>query len=130
MNYEQVIPPALRDRHAIPNRRISETRKVVTLDGASVYLTIGYDPNEPLRPREVFYSSGLRSGSQLEFQVQDICVLLSLMLQYGFASSQLVKSLAKREKPDRSAEYASVTGLITHQLTLPPSWSEPVETHE
>lgn len=119
------FPMSVQKRFLMPQRRLSETRKVVTVDGASVYLTVGYDPDTPERPREVFYSSGFRSGSQLEFQVQDICVLLSLMLQHGFTAGQLVKSLSKREQPDRSAEYGSFTGLIAHQLTLPPEWATP-----
>lgn len=114
----------LPQRDTLPNRRLSETRKVETADGATVYLTIGYDPATPSHPREVFYSSGFRSGSQLEFQVQDICVLLSLMLQHGFTPAQLVKSLSKQDQPDRSVAFGSLTGLIAHQLTLPPTWED------
>ena len=114
----------LPQRDTLPNRRLSETRKVETADGASVYLTIGYDPDAPCQPREVFYSSGFRTGSQLEFQVQDICVLLSLMLQHGFTPAQLVKSLSKQDQPDRSVAFGSLTGLIAHQLTLPPTWAD------
>jgi hypothetical protein len=87
----------LPQRDTLPNSRLSETRKVETADGSSVYLTIGYDPDAPCQPREVYYSSGVRTGSKLECQVQDICVLLSLMLQYGFTPAQLVKSLAKQD---------------------------------
>jgi hypothetical protein len=121
---EQTQATALPPRHPLPSRRLSETRKVETAEGTTVYLTIGYDPATPSQPREVFYSSGFRTGSQLEFQVQDITVLLSLMLQHGFTPAQLVKSLSTQEQPDRSMAFGSLTGLIAHELTLPPAWAE------
>lgn len=110
-------------RRALPDRRLNETRRIDTSDGATLFLTIGYDPQSPVKPKEVFYSNGFKSGSQLEFQAHDICVLLSLMLQSGWSAVDLVKSLAQRDKFDRTVEYASLTGLIAHELTKPPSWS-------
>ncbi|MEM9524608.1 MAG: hypothetical protein AAF982_11610, partial [Pseudomonadota bacterium] len=50
-------------RHMLPARRLAETRRITTPDGHSFHLSIGYDPEEPERPREVFYSSGFKSGS-------------------------------------------------------------------
>lgn len=74
-------------RRRLPNRRLTETRHVVhrTPDGRETPLavSIGYDPAEPARPREVFYDAGYRSGAELEFAVQDLCVVLSLLLQHG-----------------------------------------------
>lgn len=104
-------------RHQLPNRRLTETRKVVTADGHTIYLSIGYDPHEDGRPREVFYSAGFKSGSQLEFQVQDDCVLISLLLQHGHKPADIAKSLARREGPDGSMAYASVVGLIVDELS-------------
>lgn len=86
-------------RHALPTRRLTETIKLESTDGQTVYLSVGYDPKERLRPREVFYAGGFRSGSQLEFQVQDACVLLSLLLQHGHRPADIVKSLARVEQP-------------------------------
>jgi hypothetical protein len=103
-------------RHVLPNRRLTETRKIRTSDGHTIHLSIGFDPNEPTRPREVFYSAGFRSGSQLEFQVQDACVLISLLLQHGHSPASIVKSLAREEQPDGSTAYASVIGLIAAEL--------------
>ena len=77
---------------------------------------VGYDPNEHLRPREVFYSGGFRSGSALEFQIQDACVLLSLLLQHGHRPEDIGKSLARTEQPDGSMAYASMIGLIVEEL--------------
>ncbi|MEM7500230.1 MAG: hypothetical protein AAF371_19885 [Pseudomonadota bacterium] len=87
---------------------------------------MGYDPDEPDRPREVFYSGGFRSGSQLEFQVQDACVLISLLLQHGHHPATILKSLARTEEPgvwiegDEAPEaktvHASHVGLIVAEL--------------
>jgi hypothetical protein len=46
------------------------------------------------------------------------------MLQHGFTPAQLVKSLSTQEQPDRSMAFGSLTGLIAHELTLPPAWAE------
>lgn len=103
-------------RHDLPGRRLTETRKVVTDEGHTIHLSVGYDPNEDGRPREVFYSAGFKSGSQLEFQIQDACVLISLLLQHGHRPEDIRKSLALVERPDGSVTYASITGLIADQL--------------
>lgn len=105
-----------RPRHTLPTRRINETRRIISPDGHTIYLTIGFDPSDPTRPREVFYSSGFKSGSALEFQIQDACVLISLLLQHGHRPKEIAKSLARAEQPDGSMSYASITGLIAHEL--------------
>ncbi|WP_299969340.1 hypothetical protein [uncultured Roseobacter sp.] len=103
-------------RHDLPARRLTETRKVTTRDGHTVHLSVGFDPHEDGRPREVFYSAGFKSGSALEFQIQDSCVLISLLLQHGFRPEQISKSLARVELPDGGLSYASTTGLIADEL--------------
>lgn len=104
-------------RHDLPKRRLSETQRIVTPDGHSIHLTVGYDPQEDGRPREIFYSGGFRSGSALEFQTQDACVLISLLLQHGHRSDDIAKSLARVEGPDGTTNYASITGIIAEALT-------------
>ncbi len=106
-------------RHALPTRRLAENRKVTTPEGHTVHLSIGYDPDEPDRPREVFYSAGFKSGSQLEFQVQDACVMFSLLLQHGLRPEDVAKSLSRVEQPDGSMAYASLVGLIADELLTP-----------
>lgn len=113
-------------RHALPDRRLCETRRVSTPEGHTIHLTVGFDPEERGRPREVFYSGGFRSGSQLEFQVQDACVLISLLLQYGLRPAKILKSLACTERPglwtegdealDPETLNASHIGLIVDEL--------------
>lgn len=103
-------------RHVLPGRRLTETRKFTTGDGHTVHLSVGYDPHEDGRPREVFYSAGFKSGSALEFQIQDACVLLSLLLQHGHRPEDIIKSLAQSERPDGKMAYASIIGLIAAEL--------------
>lgn len=112
MTYKDTPDP----RHELPDRRLTETRKVRTADGHTVHLSIGYDPNENTRPREVFYAAGFKSGSQLEFQVQDACVMISLLLQHGLRPEDVAKSLSRSEQPDGSMVYASIIGVIAEEL--------------
>ena len=99
-------------RHVLPTRRLTETRRVRTPEGHSIHLSVGFDPDEPDRPREVFYSAGFKTGSQLEFQIQDACVMISLLLQHGLKPDDIAKSLSLVEQPDGSIAYASHVGLI------------------
>jgi hypothetical protein len=103
-------------RHNLPTRRLSETRRITTPDGHTIYLSVGFDPKDPTRPREVFYSAGFRSGSALEFQLQDDCVMISLLLQHGLSPADIAKSLARAEQPNGSMAYASIVGLIVEEL--------------
>ncbi len=103
-------------RYDLPTRRLTETRKITTVHGHTVYLSLGYDPRDPNRPREIFYSAGFKSGSQLEFMVQDACVLISLLLQNGHMPADIAKSLSRVEQPDTSFAHGSIVGLITEEL--------------
>ena len=114
MEYKDTPEP----RHELPTRRLTENRKVETADGHTIHLSIGFDPADPMRPREVFYSGGFRSGAQLEFQLQDACVLISLLLQHGLQPEDVAKSLALSEQPDGNTTYASVIGLIINELKV------------
>ena len=103
-------------RHVLPTRRLTETRRIETRDGHRIFLSIGFDPEEPTQPREVFYSAGFKSRSQLEFQIQDDCVLLSLLLQHGLRPEDVAKSLARAEQPGGTMARASIVGLIVDKL--------------
>lgn len=116
--------PKSGQRQKLPNRRLTETRKVQMDDGHTVYLSVGYDPAEPMTPKEVFYDAGLKEGSQLAHQVQDFCVLFSLLLQHGMSAEAVAKSLARKEQPDGSIQYASISGMIVAELGKSPQWQE------
>lgn len=113
MDYKDEPDP----RHVLPTRRLTENRRITTPDGHNVHLSIGYDPKDQTRPREVFYSGGFKSGSQLEFQIQDACVMFSLLLQHGLSAEDVAKSLSRSEQPDGSMIYASLTGMIVDELS-------------
>lgn len=103
-------------RHNLPKRSLTETRRIETPDGHTIHLSVGYDPKEDGRPREVFYSAGFKSGSALEFQIQDACVLISILLQHGHRPEDIAKSLALVERPGGAIAYRSITGLIADEL--------------
>lgn len=113
-------------RTRLPDRRLSETRRIehVRADGgrARVFITIGYDPADPLRPREVFYDEGYRSGSDLEYLVQDLCVIVSLLLQHGTPPEDIARSLSRREGAEGEA-HGSLAGTIVAELGVPPGWA-------
>lgn len=116
------MPDGPLPRHALPTRRFSETRRVVLHGTHKVYLTIGYDPAEPECPREVFYSGGFRYGSDLEYQMQDVCVMISLLLQHGVGPEAIAKSMAQRENALGEMEYATLVGGIVEEIAKPPMW--------
>lgn len=87
----------------------------MTRDGNEIFLTFGLEPRTG-KVLEVFYSAGFRSGSQLEFVVQDACILLSLLLQHGADPAAIAKSLGWEELPDRSLTHGSIIGLIVEEL--------------
>lgn len=90
----------------------------------------------PTVPIEVFYSVGFRSGSDMEFTVQDACVLISLLLQYGVPPERIASPMATRDSDDAdltSGEFAqptdgpviygSLAGTIAAELAVPPGWA-------
>lgn len=119
-------PGARPPRVRLPDRRLSETRRIehARADGARarVFITIGYAPEEPLRPREVFYDEGYRSGSDLEYLVQDLCVIVSLLLQHGTPPEAIARSLSRREGADGPV-HGSLAGTIAAELAVPPEWA-------
>ncbi len=76
--------------------------------------------HDPLRPREVFCDAGFRSGTDLEFLVQDAAVLISLLLQHGLAPSEIGRSLSALG--DGGA--GSVIGSIVAGIAVPPQWAQ------
>lgn len=135
------VDPKPRRRPA--NRRLAETRRVIyeRPDGntTKIIVTVGYEAETPTRPIEVFYSEGFRSGSDLEFTVQDACVLISLLLQHGVSIDRIAASMSTRETADAdltSGEFvapavgtatpASMAGAIVAELAIPPVWADTV----
>lgn len=112
------------DRHILPGRRHVETRKLQGPHGQVLHLSVGYDPQDPTRPLEVFYSAGLKSGSDLEYHMQDMCVLISLLLQRGMTPDEVSHSLSRHEQPSGKVTFATLTGFLLSEIAKPPVWCE------
>ncbi len=108
-------------RVKLPNRRLSEVRKVETDDGRKFYVTIGYDPKEPTAPKEVFYDNRFKEGSDMQFIATDMCIMISMCLQAGFTHKQIANSLSKFEGP-MGDRHGSPVGIIVDELAKPPQW--------
>ena len=98
-------------------------------DGGTTHflVTVGYTVEDPLRPVEVFYSEGFRSGADLEFLCQDACVLISILLQHGMAPMEIARSMSTREEPDGGIAPGSLAGTIAAGLDEPPAWKDAYE---
>ena len=100
-----------------PSRRPAVTHKLAWRTETaehSFHITVGLDP-ETATPIEVFYADGQRHGSQLQHSIQDACVLISLLLQFGLNPSAIAKSLATTtvfsiEQP------SSIIGVIANHI--------------
>ena len=118
-------------RRSLPNRRRSEARKIswrpphnIDAPETTIHVTIGY-ADDGLRPVEIFYDAGYRSGSDLETLVSDVCITLSVIIQHeDVAIDVFMHSLAK-EKDARSGsmEFGSIVGVLLEQLKTPPAWA-------
>lgn len=115
-------------RRTPPARRLTETRRVehVRSDGVvtPILVSVGYAETDPLRPVEVFYAEGFRSGADLEFLTQDACVLVSLLLQHGVPPERIAGSMSLREDPDGRHLPGSLAGTIAAELARPPAWDD------
>ena len=106
-------------RRPLPNRRPSvnwKVRRPVSFADPSAgettfFVTVGFDP-ETLRPMDVFYAEGFRSGSDLEFTTVDACIVISVAMQHGVRAEEMARSLSRRELADGSHGDASVLPLI------------------
>ncbi len=117
--------PSVRSRRHLPPRRPSETRKLVR-GGQTIFLTVGYDPAS-WAPKEVFYSAGYRSGSDMEALVSDLCIAISVMLQHeGVTAASLKKSMGETfDLLTGDPMPASILGLLLEELARPPEWADP-----
>jgi len=137
MSDPKVPTPNAGDRIILPNRRRSEARKItwrpphnVDAPETTIHVTIGY-ADDGLRPVEIFYDAGYRSGSDRATEIADLCITFSVFIQHeGVTIDSLMRSLAQ-EKDARSGsmEFGSTVGLLLDQLNTPPAWAEEVSKH-
>ena len=125
----------------LPGRRLAEIRSVAhrAPDGRphTLTLAIEYHPAEPLRPREVAYLAGHRSGAELERDLRDLCAVLSALLRLGAEPAEIARALAEEGgqggggeawgdgdgKRDGGTPGGSRTAAILAELARPPAWA-------
>ncbi len=97
-------------RQRLPNRRPNET-VAVAHDGCAYAVTLGFEPATG-EVREIF-SNGAKVGSAMDGILDDTCILLSILLQYGVEPSSFVGSMGRLGP---SGEPASVIGRLAGLL--------------
>ena len=80
------------NRQRLPNRRPSFTTELV-FEGGSYSATLGFDAHNN-RIAEVF-THGAKAGSAIDRILDDACVALSLLLQYGVEPAALASSMGR-----------------------------------
>jgi hypothetical protein len=79
-------------RQRLPNRRPSVTT-VLAFENNNYSTTLGIDPSTN-RVAEVF-THGAKFGSSMDRILDDACIALSLLLQYGVEPSALASSMGR-----------------------------------
>ncbi|MXX87995.1 MAG: hypothetical protein F4213_18775 [Boseongicola sp. SB0677_bin_26] len=127
-NDAAAVPAGARRR--LPPRRHSETRRLAWA-GNTIHVTVGYGP-DGIEPREIFYSDGYCSGSDMQALVSDLCIALSVMLQHEGVTAATLRRSMGRAFDLRTGEPmpASVLGLLLEELSRPPEWADAVARAE
>lgn len=117
--------PVAGSRRRLPNRRFSENRRLVWA-GRTIFVSIGYAPEDHREPREIFYSGGYRRGSDMEALVSDLCVFLSVWLQQEGVTAETVRESMSETFDVRTGDPmpASILGLLLEELSRPPEWAD------
>ncbi len=104
----------MKDRTDLPARRPCMTDRIEA-GGIAAHATIGFDPATG-EARELFLRprSG-RVGSDVDFLVDDIAVVISVALQHGVPAEALLRSVAQAPALDGSPAPSSIVGAA---LTL------------
>ena len=98
-------------RNRLPDRRPNETVELMFNDTCYA-VTVGYYPNTG-RIGEIF-THGAKVGSAMDAILDDACVALSMLLQYGTEPGSLASSMGRHG--DGQAP-ASIIGALADLLT-------------
>jgi hypothetical protein len=79
-------------RQRLPDRRPSFTTQLA-YESNTYSVTLGFDPRNE-RIAEVF-THGAKVGSAMDRIIDDVCVALSLLLQYGVEPAALAASMSR-----------------------------------
>lgn len=96
-------------RERLPNCRANETINV-THGGHSYAIALGFSPAGEVR--EIF-THGAKVGSAMDGILDDICILLSILLQHGVQPSSFVGSMGRL---GQEGEPASIVGRLVGLL--------------
>ena len=103
-------------RERLPNRRDCAI-ETIGWAGRSWTVCIGFAPDG--RPLECF-ADGVRSGSQLEALVDDGCIAISLLLQFGARPEDLARAFGREGTAPEGVDYepgaASLLGAIARRI--------------
>ena len=97
-------------RRQLPQRRPNQTVELIH-DNMAFSVTLGYDPATG-EPREVF-THGVKVGSTMDGILNDTCIILSILLQYGAKPSSFVGSMGRLGD---GVAPASIIGVIADVL--------------
>ena len=97
-------------RQRLPNRRPNETVEVVH-EGRTYAVTLGFDPATG-EVREIF-THGAKVGSAMDGILDDVCILLSVLLQHGVEPASFAGSMGRL---GRSGELASIVGHLARAV--------------
>ncbi|MXW85609.1 MAG: hypothetical protein F4103_02560 [Boseongicola sp. SB0673_bin_14] len=130
MNESDVAMVPAVARRRLPPRRHSETRRLAWA-GNTIHVTVGYD-RDGVEPREIFYSDGYSSGSDMQALVSDLCIALSVMLQHEDVTAATLKKSMGQAFDVRTGDPmpASVLGLLLDELCRPPEWAAAIARGE
>lgn len=104
-------------RIELPNRRPSVCEPMIypaRSDPKAQTFVVGVGFDLSGRAREVFLS-GYKIGSDAEANIQDACVLMSLLYQHGVDPAQLADQLS-REGTAPGAPPASLMGAVAERV--------------
>ena len=113
-------------RERLPTRRRSESRKIIwqpphNVDApeTKLFVSIGY-AEDGLRPVEIFYDGGYRSGSDLETLVSDLCIVISVLIQHrDIEVERFTQSLSfERDLRSDSEAFGSIVGALPSYFHL------------
>ena len=98
-------------RTRLPNRRPNETAELM-FNATPYAVTIGYHPTTG-RIGEVF-THGAKVGSNMDAILDDACVALSMLIQYGAEPGDLASSMGRQ---GTGQAPASIIGALADLLT-------------
>lgn len=107
---ETVVPISDHRRELLPNRRLGETFELQHGGKAAVFqVTLGRFPDG--RVGEVFINGG-KSGTEVEANVRDTAILVSLALQHGVPVATMASAITR----EGDGSPSTIIGVVLDRL--------------